>query len=131
MADLLSPVELPAPPETLGPAEAEVWRAVHLACGPGHIPAHAHDLLRAYCRRVIAAEQLAAVREKFFRARIVEPEGSLDPETVKEFARLQRLELAETAALSSLATKLRISPSAIKADRRKGPVAVERKPWES
>ena len=68
-----------------------------------------HALLVQYCRHVSVAGQLAEAINAFDTARLQTKDG------LRHYARLLALQSRESAAMASLASKLRISPSSRRA----------------
>ena len=93
----------PKPPEHLTSVQAAEWRAIVARLPPTWFSRETHGLLIAYCRHFgnakKVAEQLDAVRGECLR----------DPEGLAVFDKLSRLLEREQRAMSSLATRLRLT----------------------
>jgi len=118
----VAPVERPDAPDELTEEQSRIWYAV-----TGSLPAdwfgrETHEVLAQYCRHTIAARRVAQLIRSF------EGSEALD---VVEYDRLLKMQEREGRALSSLATRLRLTPQATyDAKKSKGKGAV-RKPWEN
>ena len=127
----------PDPPADLTDAEAEVWAATvaHEAADVFGTAA-LQQLLKDYCRHVVAAERLSVVIEKHL-ARATAPEPEADEEEtipLPALDRLLKMRDRETKAIADKATKLRLTnqsrytpKAAATAAKREGQAA---KPWQ-
>jgi hypothetical protein len=111
----------PLPPELHGD-EAEAFLLIVNSEEAGWFSPASVPLLTQYCRHIVQARRLAELMEKAVG----------DPETTFEYyERLLKEQRGESAALVTLATKLRLSPQSLRNDRGNrirppGPV-----PWET
>lgn len=114
-------VERPKAPHDLTDEETEVWAAIVESHPADWFCAATVPLLAQYCRHVIQARRIAELIER----------ATSDPElSVKDYDRLLKMQERESRALSSLATRMRISQQATTNHRgNKKPIAF-RKPWE-
>jgi len=120
-ARIVSLVERQPPPPDLSEEEAKVWVAI-VNCEPADkfSPSTA-PLLAEYCRHVIHARRIAALLEQAVQ----------DPElSIKDYDRLLKMQDRESRAISSLATKMRISQQATTNHRGNRKASGRRKPWE-
>jgi hypothetical protein len=113
----------PGPPDELTPPQAELWRAV-VASSPEGWFREGDVLLAAFCRHSVSANELA---------RLIDSYGAV-PDDLRSFGRLLAMRERETRMLSSLATKLRLTPQARMHPRSAGRafdnVSTGPKPWE-
>jgi hypothetical protein len=78
-------------------------------------------MLAQYCRHIIAARRVALLVQTF---------ESEDPVDVEAYDRLLKMQEREGRAISSLATRMRISQQSTYAkDKKRGPV-ITQKPWD-
>jgi hypothetical protein len=94
----------PAAPDELTDEQAAEWEAVVSRMPGGWLTREQHPLLIQYCRHIVSARRLAQL--------IALAEGAEGDWDLMEdrWLRLQRAQSAQTATLSSLATKMRLSP---------------------
>jgi hypothetical protein len=110
------PVRRPDPPADATELEAVHWRTVVGRMSPDWFPAETHGILLQYCRHLVRAGQLARMLEA----------AEKDP---KEFRELLKLEQHQTAAIATLATKMRLTQLSDNDRDKKKPKQAE-KPWE-
>jgi hypothetical protein len=120
-------VERQRPPHDLTDEEVEVWAAV-VDCEPADkfSPATA-PLLAQYCRHVIHARRIGELLELATGALDDDGEPTL---TVTDYDRLLRMQDRESRAISSLATKMRVSQQATTNHRGNKKPNAAKKPWE-
>ncbi len=120
----VGPVETVARPDApydLTDEQSEEWWAVVNRLPADWFPRETHGLLAQYCRHVVAARRVAQL------VTACEEEGKvLD---LARYDQLLRMQEREGRALSSLATRLRITQQATVSPKTQKPGAV-RKPWE-
>lgn len=116
----VSVVRRPAPPAELTEEQAQEWRAVVDRLPAEWFPRETHGLLAQYCRHVVAGRRIAQLIERLE-----------DAETfnVEDYDRLLKMQEREGRALSSLATRMRISQHATYDKTRKKPIEGAR-PWK-
>ena len=108
-------------PHELNDEETEIWFAVVNSQPADWFDAATVPLLTQYCRHVIQARRVAELIEK----------ATSDPElSIKDYDRLLKMEQRESAAISSLATKMRVSQQATTNHRGNKKPQATRKPWE-
>lgn len=107
-------------PYTLTDRQAEVWHRVTGRLPADWFQAEHWDMLVAYCRHSVAADNVAQL--------ISQHEGG-DSLDVDEYDKLLKMQERESRALSSLATRMRITQQALK-DPRTKPHKSVKKPWE-
>lgn len=114
-------IRRPEPPDELTDEQAEEWRAVVNRLSAEWFPRETHGMLAQYCRHVVAARRVAQL------VALAERENEFD---VREYERLLRMQEREGRAISSLATRMRISQQAtVRAERARKP-SQARKPWQ-
>jgi hypothetical protein len=115
-------IERPVCPHDLLDEEAEVWSSIVDSLPADWFKAENLPLLSQYSRHVIAARRIAELIER----------ATADPKLgIRDYDRLLKAQARESAAISSLAVKMRISQSTVRNDRgnsksRSAPC----KPWE-
>lgn len=120
-------VERPDAPYDLTDEQAEEWWAVVNRLPADWFPRETHGILAQYCRHVVTARRVAQL--------VAACEGTVDDEgkpvlDLAEYDQLLKMQEREGRALSSLATRLRITQQATVSAKTKKPSAVKR-PWES
>lgn len=113
-------VPRPLPPPELTPEQAEEWRAVVNRLQADWFPRETLPMLAQYCRHVVAARRVAQLVSEIEKAEEFD---------LLAYDRALKMQEREGRALSSLATRMRISQqSTIRAESaRKPPV---KKPWQ-
>lgn len=115
-------IERQRPPHELHDEEVEVWAAVVSVQPADWFDASNVPLLTQYCRHVIQAKRLAQLIER----------ATSDPAlSVGDYDKLLKMQDRESKAISSLATKMRISQQATTNHRGNKKPTAARKPWES
>lgn len=117
------PVELikrPVPPDDLTDEQAEEWISVVDRLPAEWFPRETHGMLAQYCRHVVAARRVA---------QLIASVDEQDEVDVEEYDRLLKMQEREGRALSSLATRMRMSQQATYDEKKKKP-AQARKPWD-
>lgn len=119
----LAVIERLKAPHDLSDEETEVWHAVAGAKSADWFDAATAPLLAQYCRHTVHARRIAEMIEKY-----VDQEGF----TLKAYNAMLVMQQRESAAMASLATKMRISQQSTtnhRGNRVQGAAAV-RKPWD-
>ena len=96
-------VQRPDAPYDLTDEQAQEWWSVVNRLPADWFPRETHGMLAQYCRHVVAARRVAQLVAK------AEKRRNLD---VKEYDRLLKMQEREGRAISSLATRMRISQQA-------------------
>lgn len=113
-------IQRPDAPYDLTDEQAEEWWAVVNRMPADWFPRETHGMLAQYCRHVVAARRVAQL------VAACEQNADLD---VEQYDRLLKMQEREGRAISSLATRMRISQqSTFDKERKKGTQV--RKPWE-
>ena len=114
-------VTRPRPPACLTKEQAQEWRAVVNRMPEDWFPRETHQLLVQYCRHATASKRIAEL--------IADMEaGNLD---VNEYDRLLKMQEREGRALSSLATRMRISQQSSYDKQKSKDSSPVKKPWEA
>ena len=116
-------IDRPDAPYDLTDEQSEEWWAVVNRLPADWFPRETHGVLAQYCRHVVASRrvaQLIAAEEA--------GEGDLD---LARYDQLLKMQEREGRALSSLATRLRITQQATVSPKTKKPPIAARKPWEA
>lgn len=122
------PGQRPEPPAELNEAQANEWRAI-----VGRMPAdwftrETQPLLVQYCRHVVKARLVAKAVDEF------DPAWLADEEGLKRYDKLTQIAEREGRAMSSLATRMRITQqsryNAAAANTASAKAGVAKKPWE-
>ena len=92
----------PGPPDDLSAQQAHIWREVVESVPGGWISPAQESLLAAYCRHVSTANRLAAMIDQ------CEPDLK-EAGDLHRYAKLLAMRERETKALSSLATRMRLT----------------------
>lgn len=127
-------VRRPDVPGDLTAEQGAEWRAVVSRLPADWFPRETHPMLSAYCRHVVSArrvaEMIAALEDELSR----EPEDGESRATItlkaaKAMDRLLKMQEREGRAITSLATKMRISQQSTYDKSKKKPSGSQ-KPWE-
>jgi chaperone required for assembly of F1-ATPase len=114
-------LQRPDAPYDLTDEQSEEWWSVVNRMPADWFPRETHAMLAQYCRHVIAARRVAQL------VAACEAEKSLD---IERYDKLLKMQEREGRAISSLATRMRISQQAtVRAESARKPSMVE-KPWE-
>jgi hypothetical protein len=115
----------PDAPSELDDEEAEEWRAVVDRLPAHWFPRETHGLLTQYCRHVVRARRIAQL---IHDAESIEEETDRFP--LDDYAKLLRMQQAESRAMAILSTKMRLSQqSTIDKEAKKAGVG-KSVPWE-
>lgn len=109
----------PKPPAELNDEQAIEWMAVVNRLPADWFPRETHPMLALYCRHVVSARRVAQL------IKAAESEKDLDLET---YDRLLKMQERESRAISSLATRMRISQQSTYDKSRKKPLSAK-PPW--
>ncbi len=93
----------PDPPRELTPEQAEEWRGIVAALPVDWFSRAIWPLLCAYCRHVCNARQIAALIEAAHNGDLT------DRKALMRFNRLLAMQERQSAALASLATRMRLT----------------------
>jgi hypothetical protein len=114
-------IQRPDAPYDLTDEQTQEWWAVVHRMPADWFPRETHGLLAQYCRHVVAARRLAqlitaAEQDKNF--------------AIEDYDRLLKMQEREGRALSSLATRMRLTQQTTYDKTKKKPSAIKR-PWEA
>lgn len=113
----------PTAPEELTDEQAVEWDAVVSRMASDWFPRETHGLLAQYCRHVVAARRIGQMIEVF---------ESGDDQDLERYDKLLKMQEREGRALSSLATRMRLSQQTIHdREKKKDKVKGGKKLWES
>lgn len=113
-------VQRPDAPYDLTDEQTEEWWAVVNRLPADWFPRETHAVLSQYCRHVVAARRVAQL------VAACEGEAEID---LSKYDNLLRMQEREGRALSSLATRLRITQQSTMSEKSKKPTQVK-KPWQ-
>lgn len=116
----LETLRRPRPPSELSDEQSAEWVAVVNRMPADWFPRETHALLTQYCRHVVAARRIAQLVGQ------CEEKQTLD---VTEYDRLLKMQEREGRAMSSLATRMRISQHATYDKTKKKPIEAKA-PWK-
>ena len=111
----------PDPPDELSDEQAAEWLAVVGRLPADWFPRETHGMLAQYCRHIVAARRVAEL--------IAAAEGAKEFD-VAAYDVLLKMQEREGRALSSLATRMRLSQQATFDKQKKKPLQ-GKAPWES
>lgn len=114
-------IQRPDAPYDLTDEESEEWWAVVNRMPADWFPRETHALLTQYCRHVVRSRRIAQL--------IAACEASEDLD-LEQYDKLLKMQEREGRAISSLATRMRITQQAtVRAEKARKPSQVK-KPWE-
>ena len=115
-------VERPDAPYDLTDEQAEEWWAVVNRLPADWFPRETHALLTEYCRHVVKSRRIA---------QLIADAESAEEVDIDTLDKLYKMAERESRAISSLATRMRISQQATSTHRANKGTRGVRKPWES
>ena len=114
-------IQRPDAPYDLTDEQSEEWWAVVNSLPADWFPRESHGVLSQYCRHVVTARRVAQL------VAACEADADMD---LAQYDQLLKMQEREGRALSSLATRLRITQQATVSAKTQKPKAIK-KPWES
>jgi hypothetical protein len=114
-------IRRPEPPDDLTDEQAAEWRAVVNRLPADWFPRETFPMLAQYCRHVVSARRVA---------QLIEAEETSKSFDVDAYDKLLKLQEREGRALSSLATRMRMTQQATYDKTKKKP-SRGKAPWES
>lgn len=118
--DTLETIARPDAPYDLTDEQSTEWWAVVNRMPADWFPRETHGMLAQYCRHVVAARRVAQLIANAEKAKTLD---------VGAYDQLLKMQEREGRAISSLATRMRISQQAtVRAEQARKPKQVER-PW--
>ena len=118
---VVSSIKRSVPANDLTDEQAFEWRAIVSRMPADWFPRETHGLLAQYCRHVVASRRVAQL--------ITSLEAG-DEISIMEYDQLLKMQEREGRAMSSLATRMRISQQA-QYNHKKDPGTSKIPPWES
>lgn len=119
-ANGLQAIERPRPPAELTDEQADEWRAVANSLPADWFGRETLPMLAQYCRHIVASKRVAEL--------VADMEGSEEFNLIA-YDRLLKMQEREGRAITSLATKMRISQQSTY-DKSKKKAGQVRKPWD-
>ncbi len=120
-ADGIAAIQRPPAPPDLNDEQADEWNAVVNRLPADWFGRESHGLLTAYCRHVVTARRVA---------QLIAKAESADEIDIDQYNQLLIMQEREGRALSSLATRMRISQQSTSSADKKKPKTLTVKPWE-
>lgn len=119
--DGITAIRRPDPPGELTDEQAHEWRCVVNRLPAEWFPRETHGMLAQYCRHIVAARRVA---------QLIQAAEARDEIDVEEYDRLLKMQEREGRAMSSLATRMRVSQQSTLDREKKKPLRPAKKPWE-
>lgn len=119
-AGQVSAVERPAPPLDLTDEQRTEWLAIVNRMPADWFPRETHAMLAQHCRHVVAARRIAQLIDQ------AEADAAFD---LDAYDKLLKMQEREGRAMSSLATRMRLTQQTTYDKSRKKPAAGKR-PWD-
>lgn len=117
----ISFLDLPAPPPELTADQAEEWESIVDRLPIDWFPRETWGMLSQYCRHVVAAKRVA---------QLIEAAEKADEIDIEQYDRLLKMQEREGRAISSLATRMRITQqSTYHPETKKGTKGKAKRPW--
>lgn len=117
---VITAIRRPDPPAELTDEQAAEWRAVVNRLPADWFQRETYPLLAQYCRHVVAARRVS---------QLIANHEEGETFSVEDYDRLLKMQEREGRAISSLATRMRISQHATYDKKRKKPIEASR-PWK-
>lgn len=124
-ATVIEIVDRPAPPGDLTAEQKAEWVSITNRLPADWFPRETHGMLAQYCRHVVASRRVAQLVSAI-EAEMAKTDGEF---SIKDYDRLLKMQEREGRAITSLATKMRLSQQS-SYDKSKRKPAVTKKPWE-
>ncbi len=115
-------MQRPKAPHELTDEEVEVWASVTQAMAADWFDAGSLPLLTQYCRHVVRARHVAEMIDRSM--------GAAEPISLEDYDRLLKMQQRESAAIATLATKMRICQTSTINQRGNKKTSTGRKPWQ-
>ena len=119
-SSVVSAIKRPVNPSDLTDEQALEWRAIVSRMPADWFPRETHGLLAQYCRHVVASRRVA---------QLVTVLEAGDEISITEYDQLLKMQEREGRAMSSLATRMRISQHAQYNHKKKTGTVLDQ-PWE-
>lgn len=114
-------IHRPEAPSHLDAVAAREWREVVNRLPADWFPRETHASLEAYCKHVAAARKVAA---------LIEQATSGDSIDIESYDRLLKMQERESRAMSSLATRMRMTQQSTMSEKKRKPAMIANKPWQ-
>lgn len=114
-------VRRPEPPQELTEEQSEEWLAVVNRLPADWFPRETWPMLAQYCRHVVSARRVA---------QLIAAQEAAEEFDIDAYDKLLKLQEREGRALSSLATRMRITQQATYDKSKKKPLQ-PKKPWDA
>lgn len=114
-------VPRPVAPDDLTDEQAAEWDAIVARLPADWFPRETHGLLKQYCRHAVEARRIAQLVDQLCAGEDFD---------VMAYDKLLQMQEREGRAMSSLATRMRLTQQATFDKERKKGKPVARKPWE-
>lgn len=118
----ITAIRRPDPPSELTDEQSHEWRSIVNRLPAEWFPRETHGMLAQYCRHIVASRRVAQLIGDF--------EGR-DEIDIEAYDRLLKMQEREGRAMSSLATRMRISQQSTLDREKRKPTKAARKPWET
>jgi hypothetical protein len=112
----------PEPDATLTEEQAHEWRDIVNRLPAEWFPRETWGLLAAYCRHLVSSRRVAA---------LIQEAESAEQLNIDDYDKLLKMQEREGRALSSLATRMRISQQSTLDREKRKPARLANKPWQS
>ena len=119
---VIETIERPDAPYDLTDEQSAEWWAIVNRLPSDWFPRETHSVLAQYCRHVVAARRVA---------KLIEDAEKGDEIDVDLLDKLYKMQEREGRAISSLATRMRITQQATSTHRASKGTKGVRKPWEA
>lgn len=120
VTDAIEVIRRPVPPSELTDEQAFEWKAVTSRLPADWFPRETHGLLAQYCRHVVSARRIAE---------LIAGDEQAENFDIENYDRLLKMQEREGRALSSLATRMRISQQT-SYDKSKKKPDIGPNPWD-
>lgn len=117
----LEGISRPIPPSELSLEQRNEWLAVVNRLPADWFPRETHAILAQYCRHVVAARRIAQLVDRL--------EADSESFNVEEYDRLLKMQEREGRALSSLATRMRLTQQSTYDETKRKPNRPAARPW--
>ena len=118
----ITSTERPDPPGDLTDEQAHEWMMVVNRMPADWFPRETHPMLIQYCRHVVTCRRVAEMIDNFLA-------DEKEPKSINGFNQLLIMQEREGRAMSSLATRMRVSQQALFGRRKKTGPRIPA-PWE-
>lgn len=113
----------PKPPGDLTIDQAHEWLSVVNRMPADWFPRETHALLIQYCRHVVSSRHVAGMIDNFLA-------DEVEPKSIEQYNKLLIMQEREGRAMSSLATRMRVSQHAQYNYKKQSGETKAKPPWE-